>query len=271
MALDDSKIGKNARWMAEHYEKLSDKPINKIIVPGSRQSATCVGKEYSKHQLLSLREQFMIGVRHFHVNISEHKKNLHVSNGTKLCPLCNIFGQLKELSDEFEKEIIILCIAQDLKYKEYNAKLLPGLLDKAFGEQYIRGFKELPTYESLVSSNKRIVVYRRGNVLFNNPSLKSKTIDTVTEFVTSSIEKSLPNNYNVASFSVHRKKGITEASSNKKFKKRSEKIHDKYWDYISDRDGDPLQEHFRNISTIEFDYCNSELVDSIIKLNFYDE
>ena len=184
-------------WMTDNYEKIKDKELRNLVIPGTHDSGTALISEenavvssdkgipetlakiaprklvgWSKTQDLTIRKQLGIGVRFFDFRVSFEKEGknsdytLYLSHGLRGEKLDDVLADIRDFAENNPREIVMIKFKSfaDEKCKKENLNKL--LADKF--KQYLENFiiqrqdidvnLPLATVKKLVDTKKSIIV-----------------------------------------------------------------------------------------------------------------
>ena len=184
-------------WMTDNYDKIKDKELRNLVIPGTHDSGTALISEknavvssdkgipatlakiasqklvgWSKTQDLTIRKQLEIGVRFFDFRISfekEGKNNsytLYLSHGLRGEKLDDVLADIRDFAKNNPREIIIIKFKSfdDEKCKKENLNKLIAAKFKKYLEDFIIQRQDidvqlpLATVKKLVNTKKSIIV-----------------------------------------------------------------------------------------------------------------
>ena len=184
-------------WMTDNYEKIKNKELKNLVIPGTHDSGTAAISEenaivssdkgipeslakiapqklvgWSKTQDLTIRKQLEIGVRFFDFRVSfekEDKNNdnmLCLSHGLRGEKLDDVLADIQDFTKKNPREIIMIKFKSfsDEKCKKENLNsLVADRLKKYLGDSIIQTQDinvELPsaTIEKLINTKKSVIL-----------------------------------------------------------------------------------------------------------------
>lgn len=183
-------------WMGDMAWAIKDRAINKVIIPGTHNSATGYMSEgnklakgqsishclnifhclinntiynWSKTQDLTIRKQLNIGVRFLDLRVvyNDEEKTHYTVHGLYCAPLDVVLDDIYDFISLHESEIVLIHIS-DLRYmNNTHEDLIKKLYDK-FKNNYISNFTSpSSTFSQLWHRRKQVIIFYDDNDVNN--------------------------------------------------------------------------------------------------------
>ncbi len=162
----ETAIGDRASWMEVRLRRLGDRPLKRLVLPASHDSAMYQSgllKSLAQTQDLTIYQQLAQGIRWFDLRPQSYKGKLSIHHGPVTGPaLEEVLTDVRRFMTEGHRELVILKFSHyegfdgeafDRLVKQINASLGPWL------------FKSLPRGKMLADTSLAEYVGKTGTVL----------------------------------------------------------------------------------------------------------
>lgn len=305
-------------WMSNLSLVIGDKPLNKIIIPGTHDSHSyaidlnnclgdfkirlasklgrklpCVRKmitDWTLTQDRSVLSQLIMGVRYFdfRVSYSERCQRYYMSHSFACVYLEDVLAQIRTFVVNNTGEIVIFTITPDWENRitmthERNNEVINTVIDH-FTSLLIRVSPQISTYNKLISEGTRVMFFYNSwdidifpevwlmSCLYS-PWDNTSNMEVKKEMISRDMERLSGNKINNISLVLTPQKSdikkdiflrivnpFHKANSvlvmSKKINSYLDEFIDRYWDQVGQ-------------IWISFDFPAPQMIDKVIKLNFY--